>query len=52
VPLSNFFPLAITADNSSSQQSRRSVAGEQIGNAGVHAQHLERFMAGLVADLH
>jgi hypothetical protein len=38
----------ITADNSSSQQSRRIVAGEQLGIAGVQAQHLERFVTGLV----
>jgi len=48
----NFFPLAITADNYSSQQSGRGVAGEQLGIAAVHPQHLQRFVAGLVADLH
>jgi hypothetical protein len=30
----------MTADNYSSQQSSRGVAGEQLGIAGVHAQHL------------
>jgi hypothetical protein len=35
VPLEHFLPLAITADNYSSQQSRLSVAGEQLGTAGV-----------------
>ncbi len=42
----------ITADNYSSQQSRRSVAGEQLGITAVHAQHLKGFVASLVADLH
>ena len=34
-PLARTFPTAITADNYSSQQSRLSVAGEQLGTAGV-----------------
>jgi hypothetical protein len=44
--------LIMTADNYSSQQSCRGVAGEQLGIAAVHPQHLQRFVAGLVADLH
>jgi hypothetical protein len=35
----SYFPM--TADNYSSQQSGSSIAGEQLGIARVHAQHLE-----------
>ena len=34
----------------SSQQFGSSIAGEQLGIAGVHAQHLEGFVASLVAE--
>ena len=50
-PLARTFHF-ITADNYSSQQSRRSVAGNQLGIPRVDAQHLKGFVAGLVADLH
>jgi hypothetical protein len=40
----------MTADNYSSQQSRRGIAGKQLGIPRVDAQHLKGFVASLVAD--
>ena len=44
--------LWMTADNRLSlQQPRGCIADEQLGVAAIDAQHLERLVAGLIADL-
>jgi hypothetical protein len=40
-----------TSDNKVSEQSRRGIAGEQLGVAAVDAEHLEALVPGLIAGV-